>query len=279
MQKTLDFMGTIVAPRLWLRIAACEQMPPQAMVARPGTAGSGDMLPMPIATLSGFGFTAPMRFPSRASNWPVIALILTLVFQAGGAWAHGGVVEEDDVCVIKISYLKAHFKAYQPELSGHDEYCEDLPDAAETVFVLEYLHDELGRVPVDFRIIRNVTGKGRFARWSDISAISDLDSVTIFHQEPIIEPHVFTVIHDFAEAGDYVGIVTATPANTDRLHIAVFPFKVGFTGIGYWPFVVGFLLLIQIQYLFMSGRFARWRAARKTGKPQLKVIQGGNHAN
>lgn len=220
-----------------------------------------------------------MSHLTRTSMWQLCVLILSLAFCARLASAHGGVVEEDDRCVIKISYLKAHFKVYQPQLSGHDDFCEDLPVAAETVFVMEYLHDEMAGVPVDFRIIRNVTGKGRFARWSDISAISDLDEVTVFYQEPIIEPHVFTVIHDFKETGDYVGIVTATTGNSDRLHIAVFPFEVGFTGLGYWPFFVGLLLLIQVQYLFMSGRIARWRAERKARKPELKVIQGGNDAH
>ena len=28
------------------------------------------------------------------------------------AEAHGGVVEEDDLCVIKVNYLRAHFKIY-----------------------------------------------------------------------------------------------------------------------------------------------------------------------
>lgn len=173
--------------------------------------------------------------------------------------AHGGVVEESDLCVITISYLKAHFKIYQPLIDGREEYCEDLPNATESVFVMEYLHDELSRVPVDFRIIRDVTGKGRFARWDDIEAIDDLDSATVFYQPPIIEPDVFTVLYDFTEEGDYIGVVTAAPGSGDRQHIAVFPFEVGYTGFGYWPLIVGVLLLIQLQYLFMSGRLSRWR--------------------
>ncbi len=175
------------------------------------------------------------------------------------AEAHGGVAPDGDSCVITISYLKAHFKIYQPLTDGHDEYCEDLPNATESVFVMEYLHDELARVPVDFRVIRDVTGKGRFARWEDVAEIEDLDSVTVFYQAPVIEPDVFTVIHDFREEGDYIGIVTAQPDSGDRQHIAVFPFEVGYTGVGYWPLFVGVVLLVQFQYLLMSGRLARWR--------------------
>jgi len=190
-------------------------------------------------------------------------LQLLLVSLAFFAWqqaeAHGGVVEEEDLCVITISYLKAHFKIYQPLIDGHDEYCEDLPNATESIFVMEYLHDEMSRVPVDFRIIRDVTGKGRFARWEDVAAIEDIDSVTVFYQPPVVEPDVFTVMYDFTEEGDYIGVVTAAPTGNDRQHIAVFPFEVGYTGFGYWPLIVILLIAIQVQYLISSGKLARWR--------------------
>ena len=187
----------------------------------------------------------------------LISILLLAPWQQ--AAAHGGVVEEEDLCVITISYLKAHFKIYQPRVDGHEEYCEDLPNATESIFVMEYLHDELSRVPVDFRIIHDVTGKGQFARWVDVAAIEDLDSVTVFYQPPMIEPDVFTVLYDFTEEGEYIGVVTAAPSTGDRQHIAVFPFEVGYTDFGYWPLIVGVLILIQLQYLFMSGRLARWR--------------------
>ncbi len=206
----------------------------------------------------------------------MLAIVVGLVFGTGmqAGWAHGGVVEEDDACVIRISYLKAHFKVYQPLTDGHVQYCEDLPRATESVFVLEYLHDELATVPIDFRIIENVTGKGRFARWDDIAAIDDLDAVTVFYQEPVVEPHVFTVIHDFADEGSYIGIVTAKPGSEGRRHVAVFPFDVGFTGFGYWPYVVAGIVLLQLQYLWSSGLIGRWRARRRIRTPELTVMRG-----
>lgn len=185
-------------------------------------------------------------------------LLLTVLFAGRELGAHGGVVEEDDLCVIRISYLKAHFKIYQPRSAGHEEYCEDLPNSGESVFIMEYLHDELGTVPIDFRIIRDVTGKGRFARWDDVAAIDDLEGATVFYQPAIIEPDVFTVIYDFKEEGDYIGVVTAKPESDARQHIAVFPFEVGYTGLGYWPLILGILLLIELLFLHMSGRLRRW---------------------
>lgn len=172
--------------------------------------------------------------------------------------AHGGVVEENDLCVIKVNYLRAHFKVYQPQASGHTQYCEDLPLASESVFVMEYQHDSLSIMPIDFRIIRDVTGKGRFARMEDVERISDIEQATVFYQGETLVPDVYTVIHKFVEEGDFIGIVSARHPETGKVFSAVFPFEVGFTGLGYWPFFIGLLVLIQVQYFLMSGRLKRW---------------------
>lgn len=183
-------------------------------------------------------------------------MVSLLLAEAGNA--HGGVVQEDDLCVIKVDFLRAHFKIYQPRRSGHKQFCEDLPAASESVFVMEYQHDALRDMPIDFRIIRDVTGKGRFARMEDVTLIADLESATVFHQAAAIDPDVFTVIHDFSEEGEFIGIVSATERSTGEVYAAVFPFEVGFTGIGYWPYFIAVLVLLQLQYLFMSGRLGRW---------------------
>jgi hypothetical protein len=188
-----------------------------------------------------------------------LIMLLLLVTAPGIAFSHGGVVEEEDLCVIKVNYLRGHFKIYQPLIDGHKEYCEDLPNATETVFVMEYLHDSLADAAVDFRIIRDVTGKGRFARWEDVAEINDLESATVFYREPVVDPDLLTVVHDFNEEGNFIGIVTANVDGDEKIYRAVFPFEVGFTGIGYWPFFVLVLIAIQVQYLIMSGKFKRWR--------------------
>ena len=189
----------------------------------------------------------------------ILALSVSLLQPAA---AHGGVVQEDDICVIKVSYLRAHFKVYQPQVSGHEQFCEDLPVASESVFVMEYLHDALSYMPIDFRIIRDVTGKGRFARLEDVQQIDDIDSATVFYQPLTIEPDVFTVLHEFDEEGEFIGIVSAVQPDSEKVYAAVFPFEVGFTGIGYWPFFIAVLIALQLQYLAMSGRLKRWFGGR-----------------
>ncbi|MGI9232323.1 MAG: FixH family protein [Woeseiaceae bacterium] len=201
-------------------------------------------------------------------KWTVVRFLVVLTLSVSMPQivaAHGGVVEEDDICVIKVNFLRAHFKVYQPRVSGHEQFCEDLPLASESVFVMEYLHDALATMPIDFRIVRDVTGKGRFARLEDVQKIADLDSATVFYQAAVTEPDVFTVIHEFEQEGDFIGIVSATQPDTRKVYTAVFPFEVGFTGLGYWPFFVGVVLLLQLQYLFMSGRLSFGQLRRWLG--------------
>ena len=170
------------------------------------------------------------------------------------AFGHGGVVEEDDLCVIKIGYLRAHFKIYVPAERQHQEFCEDIPVRGDSVFVMEYQHDGLSTAEIDFRIIRNVTGKGNFARLSDIEAIADLDAITIRYEPATVVPDVYTLLQSFEEDGEYIGIISARQPDTQVVYTAVFPFEVGYTGLGYWPWIIAAVFALQSIYWFMSRR-------------------------
>ena len=170
---------------------------------------------------------------------------LSVAFQALG---HGSLAPEDDICLLQIGFLKAHFKIYLPRTHGHEQFCEDLPRAAEALFVMEYGHDSLADMWIDFRIIRDLTGKNEFIRERDISGIEDLEAVTVAYHPPRRELDVYSIVHQFDEPGWYVGIIRAKTLNLDKTYTAVFPFEVGFTGYDYWPLVAlalsifGFLL-------------------------------------
>jgi hypothetical protein len=165
------------------------------------------------------------------------------------AFAHGSVVADGDLCVINIGFYRAHFKVFQPQTSEQEEFCEDLPDTGESIFVMEYLHKDLGTVPIEFRILRDVTGLGRYARLSDVLAIEDLDAATVFHQDARVEPGVFTVLYQFEGEGDFLGFVTAKHPDTDQTYSAVFPFHVGATDWGYLPLFALLVIVAQLGYL------------------------------
>ena len=199
----------------------------------------------------------------------LILFALAASLLPSAASSHGSVTPEDDLCIIRIGYYRAHFKIYLPQSTGHEEYCEDLPARGETVFVMEYEHSGLGGVPVDFRIIRNVTGQGVFTALEDIEIIEDLQSVTVFHHPPAIQPDVFTVLHNFDTEGEFVGIVTAGDPESGKIYRAVFPFEVGFTGLGWWPWFLAVAVFLQVNYLWMSGWFGRF-----FGRSPESAIQG-----
>lgn len=179
-------------------------------------------------------------------------------------FAHGNVVAEGDRCLIQIGFYDAHFTIFQPQTRDHREFCEDIPDVTESVFVMEYLHDSLREVPVDFRIIRDRENRGRFVNWDDIKAIGDLTVDTVYYQPPITQQDgVFPILHHFDSPGDYIGIVTAAHPTKDLRYSAVFPFRVGDSDWGYWPLFILLVLIVQANYWVMSGGYSKWREKRR----------------
>ncbi len=158
-----------------------------------------------------------------------------LVLYCTPVWAGGGLVLRDDICVLQIGFYEAHFTAYQPQL----------PDVDETLFVLDYLHASLKEVPVDFRIIRDVTGLGDFVQVSDVEELGDLQAHTVFYQAPRVEAGAsLRVEYDFTEAGDYICIVTAGHPSKNTIYLAAFPLTVGGTNYLFAACVVGIALLV-----------------------------------
>ena len=192
------------------------------------------------------------------SRWLALICLLAWCLDAG---AHGGVFLEDDLCVIQIGFFKAHFTIYQPHTRANKEFCEDIPDVTETVFVLDYLHDSLKEMPIDFRIIKDVGNLGRYATWDDIARLDDIDRETVFYRPPVKQPDaIFSVDHTFEQPGHYIGIVTTKHPTKDKIYNAVFPFQVAVTDYGYLPIIVMLVVLVQILYWISSGGLDRWRA-------------------
>ncbi len=188
----------------------------------------------------------------------VVCLLLALCALGTAASAHGGVLIEEDVCIINIGFLQAHFTGYQPKSRGSKEFCEDIPDVAESVFVLDYLHDFLKDMPVDFRIIKDVQNFGIYAKWKDIQNLEDIDADTVFYQPPTKYANgVLTVDYVFDKAGAYIGIVTARHPTEDKVYNAVFPFEVGGSSYGYLPLFAALIVGLQLIYWLSTGKLTR----------------------
>jgi hypothetical protein len=183
------------------------------------------------------------------------------------ALAHGGVVMEEDQCVIDIGLFRAHFTIYQPRTRASDEFCEDVPDLGETIFVMDYLHESLRHMPVDFRIIEDVNDSRSYAVWEDVSSLEDIESVTVYYQPAQVELNgSLSAQYHFERKGWYIGVVTTRNPSIDKTYRAVFGFHVGGQGFGYWPWLLLLALLVQVQYWVSSGGWKRWRSRQQSAE-------------
>ncbi len=212
-----------------------------------------------------------ISLPTDSHCSPLLLLLrygiirLLLVVAAAGlpltVYGHGGVVLEDDICLIKVGFYEAHFTIFQPRSQGHEQFCEDLPDLGESVFVLEYLHDGLEDLMVDFRVIRNTTSMGLFASAEDLEKVEDWEAITEFYKPPVQEPDVVAVLHQFDEPGAFIGVVTATDPASNASYMAVFPFEVGYFGVNY-PLIAFSSVFLTLFAFVLLGMRQRRRAGR-----------------
>lgn len=194
----------------------------------------------------------------------VLLLGITLMMlPAGVALAGGGMVLKDDACIIEIDFYSAHFTAYQPQTRGNEQFCQQLPDLGETLFVLDYLHPSLKEVPVSLRIIHDVTGQGSYVKLKHVAEIEDIEKHTVFYQPPVIRPDgSFQVDFDLTAEGSFIGIVTAGHPSTDSIYTAVFSFEAGGPDYG---FILPVILLVLATMVIL---LSRWFSARKTSVQQ-----------
>ena len=187
-------------------------------------------------------------------------LLFFLALCSSVVFAHGGVAFEEDNCIISIGFFKAHFTSYQPSARGNKEFCEDIPDVAKSVFVIDYLHAFLNQMHVDFRIIEDVNNLGVFAKWADIQILPNIEGVTVFYQPPMRLPDgVMTVEYNFRKPGSYIGIVTAQHPTEDKVYRAVFQFQVGGRSYRYASAVLLLVALAQLAYWVNGGGLKRFR--------------------
>ena len=109
-----------------------------------------------------------------ARRQAVMALVGLLV--CGGVQAHGGLSMEKDFCKLRLGPYAMHFTGYQPEVTGANEFCEDIPRVGHTVVALDALDEPLRDLPIEVRIIR------------DTGDESNLGTITVFH--PVSYTHL-----------------------------------------------------------------------------------------
>ena len=54
------------------------------------------------------------------------------------AWSHGGASVDTDQCRVMVGSQLVHFTAYQPQLTGTTEYCNNIPELGQSTIVFDY---------------------------------------------------------------------------------------------------------------------------------------------
>lgn len=133
------------------------------------------------------------------------------LLQAAGAQAHGGLAMDQDKCKLTVGPYLMHFAGYQED-AQRSEFCEDIPHRGKIIVVLDFVDDGLRDMPVEVRVVRQTDGPPEQAP-------------VVFQVPPKVYPSgTMTFSHEFADDGDYVGLVNAGPG---RRYLSLFPFSVG----------------------------------------------------
>ena len=120
---------------------------------------------------------------------------------------------DKNFCILKIGPYGMHLTGYQPDITGEQELCGEVPGTGRTVLVLDYIEGELRSLPVEIRVIR------------DTGSEQDLQAITILHLPPKVYPGGFINFeYSFDQPGKFVGLVTV---GGTQEHAARFPISIG----------------------------------------------------
>lgn len=191
-----------------------------------------------------FPLRTPTTEPVRPRR-PVLTLLMLGLFTlpAAPVLAHGGVSLEDDLCVLRLGSYQMHFTGYQPEQSGAEEFCEDIPGTGTAVIVLDAIDDALRGIPLEVRILRDDRNLGNDARVEELGGAEAIAAATVAHLPAAVHATGSTTVqHRFETAGRFIGYIRAEPAVGGPVE-TVFPFAVGGgAGRSMWPYLMAVLL-------------------------------------
>jgi hypothetical protein len=186
------------------------------------------------------------------------AWLLATVLFTSGAYAHGGVSVQNNKCIMRIGPDIMYFTGYQPQ-SSREEFCDDIPNAGQTVVALDMQEKELRDMTTEIRIIKDLGNHTTLNGYpyltdTELASTDVLEPVTIYYSAPKKYPTgTLTFQHTFPETGKFIGIVTVKNDH-GQAYISQFPFTVG-TPVGKTFAIWGVLGAALLAAGFMLWRF------------------------
>ena len=148
------------------------------------------------------------------------ALTVAALGASGEAYAHGGVSINEGQCIMKIGPDTMSFTGYQP-IKSRETFCDDIPDVGPTIIVLDAQQDELRDMTLDIRILRNVGQK---------DDKENMEGNTEVYVPPKkYKTGTLNFEYNFAQNGNFIGLVTARNDDGSKEYVSRFPFSVGQT--------------------------------------------------
>jgi hypothetical protein len=149
-----------------------------------------------------------------------VAAVLASAGMIGQAQAHGGVSIDQGQCVMKIGPDQMTFTGYQP-LKSREQFCDDIPDVGPTIIVLDAQQDELRDMNLEIRILRNV---------GQANDTDNLEANTEIYVAPKkYKSGTLNFEYNFAQKGNFIGLVKARSDDGTKEYVSRFPFAVGET--------------------------------------------------
>jgi hypothetical protein len=157
------------------------------------------------------------------------------------------------------------FTGYQPQ-NSREEFCDDVPNAGQTVVALDMQETELRNMLTEIRLIKD---DGTHTQMNGLPFLTDtelankaaLDAVSIAYFPPKKYPTgTLSFEHTFPENGKFIGIVTVENDHGQKF-VSQFPFAVG-QQVGKNLVLYGMILAGLI-----AGVWAFWHFGGKQKKP------------
>ena len=148
------------------------------------------------------------------------------------AWSHGGASVDTDQCRVIVGSQIVHFTAYQPQLTGTTEYCNNIPELGQSTIVFDYEGKALREMTVEFEITKEPEGT-RF-----------------YYDPPSTHPKgTFNTNLNFTDPGKY--LVHVTLVNENQKVDAHIPFTIGKGAAGVPTSTIVVILTVLLAALYI----------------------------
>jgi hypothetical protein len=124
-------------------------------------------------------------------------------------WAHGGASVDTDECRVKIGSHLVHFTAYQPQLTGTTEYCNEIPETGNTTLVFDYEGKALRNMTVEFEITKEPEGTRIFYQPPSTHSTGTFNTNLDLREPGKYRAHI-TLVNEGQKVDEHVGFVVGS---------------------------------------------------------------------